>query len=208
VFLAQREKPVEQPVRAIASNWKLALYLVVLMTAFNFFSHGTQDLYPTFLQKQHGFGTQVTGALTAVMNLGALVGALIFGTWSQVIGRRRAIMIAAALALPIIPLWAFSNGLLALAVGGFLIQVAVQGAWAMVPAYLNELSPPAVRAMFPGFVYQLGNLIASRNSVIQAGIAERHGDNYSLALALVAGITAVVLVAWIAIGPEPREHFE
>jgi SHS family lactate transporter-like MFS transporter len=208
VFLAHREKPVERPVRAIASNWKLALYLIVLMTAFNFFSHGTQDLYPTFLQKQHGFGTQVTGALTAVMNVGALVGALVFGTWSQVIGRRRAIMVAAALALPIIPLWAYSTGLVALAAGGFLIQVAVQGAWAMVPAYLNELSPPAARAMFPGFVYQLGNLIASRNGVIQAGIAESHGDNYSLALALVAGITAVVLVAWIAIGPEPREQFE
>jgi SHS family lactate transporter-like MFS transporter len=208
VFLAHREKPIEHPVRAITSNWKLALYLVVLMTAFNFFSHGTQDLYPTFLQKQHGFGTQVTGALTAVMNVGALVGALAFGTWSQVIGRRRAIMVAATLALPIIPLWAYSTGLVALAAGGFLIQVAVQGAWAMVPAYLNELSPPAVRAMFPGFVYQLGNLIASRNGVIQAGIAESHGDNYSLALAMVAGITAVVLVAWIAIGPEPREQFE
>jgi SHS family lactate transporter-like MFS transporter len=208
VFLAHRAKPVERPIRAIASHWKLALYLIVLMTAFNFFSHGTQDLYPTFLQKQHGFGTQVTGALTAVMNVGALVGALVFGTWSQVIGRRRAIMVAAALALPIIPLWAYSTGLVELAAGGFLIQVAVQGAWAMVPAYLNELSPPAVRAMFPGFVYQLGNLIASRNGVIQAGIAESHGDNYSLALALVAGITAVVLVAWIAIGPEPQEQFE
>jgi SHS family lactate transporter-like MFS transporter len=208
MFIAHRKKPAEQPARAIARHWKLALYLVVLMTAFNFFSHGTQDLYPTFLQKQHGFGTQVTGALTAVMNFGALAGALIFGTWSQVIGRRRAIMVAAALALPVIPLWAYSNGLIALAVGGFLIQVAVQGAWAMVPAYLNELSPPAVRAMFPGFVYQLGNLIASRNGVIQAGIAERHGDNYSLALALVAGITAVVLMIWIAIGPEPCEQFE
>jgi SHS family lactate transporter-like MFS transporter len=209
VFVAQQAKPAgEHPVRAIARNWKLALYLVVLMTAFNFFSHGTQDLYPTFLQKQHGLGTQATGALTAVMNGGALVGALFFGPWSQVIGRRRAIMVAAGLALPIIPLWAYSHGLVALAAGGFLIQVAVQGAWAMVPAYLNELSPPAVRAMFPGFVYQLGNLIASRNSVIQAGIAESHGDNYSLALALVAGTTAVILVAWIAIGPEPREQFE
>jgi SHS family lactate transporter-like MFS transporter len=195
-------------VQALLSNWKLVLYLVVLMTAFNFFSHGTQDLYPTFLQKQHGFGTQTTGALTAVMNVGALVGAMIFGPWSQKIGRRRAIMVAAVLALPIIPLWAYANTLVLLALGGFLIQVSVQGAWAMVPAYLNELAPPAVRAMFPGFVYQLGNLIASRNSVIQAGIAESHGDNYSLALALVAGVTAVVLVAWIALGPEPREQIE
>jgi SHS family lactate transporter-like MFS transporter len=208
VFLAHKQKPVEHPVKAIASNWKLALYLVVLMTAFNFFSHGTQDLYPTFLQKQHGFGTHTTGALTAVMNVGALVGALVFGPWSQKIGRRRAIMVAAILALPIIPLWAYANTLLLLALGGFLIQVSVQGAWAMVPAYLNELAPPAVRAMFPGFVYQLGNLIASRNSVIQAGIAESHGDNYSLALALVAALTAVVLVGWIALGPEPRAEME
>jgi SHS family lactate transporter-like MFS transporter len=208
VFLAHRVKPVERPVKAIAANWKLAFYLIVLMTAFNFFSHGTQDLYPTFLQKQHGFGTQTTGALTAVMNVGALVGALIFGAWSQRIGRRQAIMVASVLALPIIPLWAYANGLVALALGGFLVQVSVQGAWAMVPAYLNELSPPAVRAMFPGFVYQLGNLIASRNAVIQAGIAESHGDNYSLALALVAGITAVVLVGWIALGPEPRAEIE
>jgi SHS family lactate transporter-like MFS transporter len=208
VFLARKLKRVEHPVQALLSNWKLVLYLVVLMTAFNFFSHGTQDLYPTFLQKQHGFGTQTTGALTAVMNVGALVGAMIFGPWSQKIGRRRAIMVAAVLALPIIPLWAYANTLVLLALGGFLIQVSVQGAWAMVPAYLNELAPPAVRAMFPGFVYQLGNLIASRNSVIQAGIAESHGDNYSLALALVAGVTAVVLVAWIALGPEPREQIE
>jgi SHS family lactate transporter-like MFS transporter len=206
VFLAHKAKPAEHPLRALASHWKLALYLVVLMTAFNFFSHGTQDLYPTFLQKQHGFDTHTTGALTAVMNVGALVGAMIFGPWSQVIGRRRAIMAAAVLALPIIPLWAYANGLIALAIGGFLIQVSVQGAWAMVPAYLNELAPSAVRAMFPGFVYQLGNLIASRNSVIQAGIAESHGDNYSLALALVCGITAVVLVAWVAFGPDPREE--
>lgn len=208
LFLARQKQATEHPLRAIAGHWKLALYLIVLMTAFNFFSHGTQDLYPTFLQKQHGFGTHVTGALTAVMNVGALVGALFFGPWSQRVGRRRAIMVASALALPIIPLWAYSHGLLALALGGFLIQVAVQGAWAMVPAYLNELSPPAIRAMFPGFVYQLGNLIASRNSVIQASIAERHNDNYSLALALVAGVTAVVLVAWIAIGPEPRADIE
>jgi SHS family lactate transporter-like MFS transporter len=187
----------------IAGHWRLALYLIVLMTAFNFFSHGTQDLYPTFLQKQHGFDTHTTGTMTAIMNLGALTGALIFAPLSQHIGRRRAIMAAAALALPIIPLWAFTSGVVAMALGGFLIQVAVQGAWGIVPAYLNELSPPAVRAMFPGLVYQLGNLIASRNAVIQAGIAESHGNNYGLALALVTGITAMVLVAWTALGPDP-----
>src|SRR5260221_1727484 len=171
VFVARRKAPRQNPLAAIAANWKLAIYLVVLMTAFNFFSHGTQDLYPTCLQKQHHFGTHTTGAIAVIMNIGALVGALIFGSWSQAIGRRRAIMVSAMLALPIVPLWAYASGPAALAIGAFLIQMSVQGAWAMVPAYLNELSPPAVRAMFPGVVYQLGNLIASANSAIQARIA-------------------------------------
>ena len=209
-FLAHRtaraKGEVAGALATIGTHWKLALYLIVLMTAFNFFSHGTQDLYPTFLQQQHGFDTHTTGTMTAIMNLGALTGALIFAPLSQHIGRRRAIMAASALALPIIPLWAFTSGLVAMALGGFLIQVAVQGAWGIVPAYLNELSPPEVRAMFPGLVYQLGNLIASRNAVIQAGIAESHGNNYGLALALVTGITAMVLVAWTALGPDPSDR--
>jgi SHS family lactate transporter-like MFS transporter len=112
-------------------------------------------------------------------------------------------MFASALALPVIPLWAFSQTIALLALGGFLIQVAVQGAWGVVPAYLNEMSPPAVRAMFPGLVYQLGNLIASPNAVIQAGIAEHHGGNYGFALALVTGITAIALAGWTLAGPDP-----
>lgn len=204
VFEARRHQPRQGALAALAQHWKLALYLVVLMTAFNFFSHGTQDLYPTFLQKQHGLDTHTVGTLTIVLNVGALVGAFIFGPLSQRIGRRKAIMMAGALALPVLPLYAFGNGLVLLGLGGFLMQIAVQGAWAMVPAYLNELSPSAVRAMFPGFVYQLGNLIASRNAVIQAGIAESHGNNYGLALALVTGLTAVVLVCWTALGPDPK----
>ena len=207
-FLARRDRPREHAGTALARHWKLALYLVVLMTAFNFFSHGTQDLYPTFLQKQHGFDTHTVGTLTIILNLGALMGALIFGPLSQALGRRKAIMLASALALPVLPLYAFGDGFLLLAAGAFFIQVAVQGAWAMVPAYLNELSPSAVRAMFPGFVYQLGNLIASRNAVIQAGIAESHGNNYGLALALVTGITAVVLICWTALGPDPEGNVD
>jgi SHS family lactate transporter-like MFS transporter len=206
-FEARRGKPHVNPVGELARHWKIALYLVVLMTAFNFFSHGTQDLYPVFLKKQHHFDTHTTGILTAIMNLGAMVGGISFGIWSERIGRKRAIIIAALLALPVIPLWAFSATPVLLAAGAFLIQVAVQGAWGIVPVHLNELSPALARSLFPGFAYQLGNLIASRNGPIQARIAESHNDNYGLALALVAGITALVLAGWTAIGPE-RRHID
>jgi len=205
VFEARRGKPHVNPVTELFRHWKIALYLVVLMTAFNFFSHGTQDLYPTFLQKQHHFDTHTTGVLAAVMNVGAIVGGIGFGIWSEKIGRKRAIIIASLLALPIIPLWGFSSTPLLLGLGGFLMQVAVQGAWGIVPVHLNELSPPLARSLFPGFAYQLGNLIASKNAPIQAGIAESHGDNYALALALVCGIMAIIIAVWTAIGPE-RSH--
>ena len=204
-FTASRDKPRANPFAELARNWKIALYMIVLMTAFNAFSHGTQDLYPTFLQKQHHFGTHLTGTLTAIMNIGAIVGGIAFGIWSEKIGRKRAIIIACILALPIIPLWAYSTTPLMLGIGGFLMQVAVQGAWGIVPVHLNELSPGAVRAMFPGFAYQLGNLLMSRNVVFQAGIAEGRGDDYAFALALFGGVTAVIIAIWTAFGPE-RKH--
>ena len=205
VFEARRGKVAPNPIGELVRHWKIALYLVVLMTAFNFFSHGSQDLYPTFLQKQHGFDTHTTGTLAAVMNLGAIVGGISFGIWSEKIGRKRAIITASLLALPVIPLWAFSATPLLLGLGAFLIQVAVQGAWGIVPVHLNELSPPLARSLFPGFAYQLGNLIASRNGPMQAGFAESHGNNYALALALVCGITAVIIAIWTALGPERKD---
>jgi SHS family lactate transporter-like MFS transporter len=203
-FEARREMARSNPVMELLRNWKIALYLVVLMTAFNFFSHGTQDLYPTFLQKQHHFDTHTTGILSAVMNVGAIVGGIGFGIWSEKIGRKRAIIIASLLAVPIIPLWAFSSTPLLLGIGAFLVQVAVQGAWGIVPVHLNELSPPLARSLFPGFAYQLGNLIASKNAPIQAGIAESHGNNYALALALVCGVTGIIIALWTALGPERK----
>src|SRR5438309_8859682 len=138
------------------------------------------------------------------MNLGAMVGGISFGIWSERIGRKRAIITASLLALPVIPLWAFSATPVLLGIGGFLMQVAVQGAWGMVPAHLNELSPPLARSLFPGLTYQLGNLIASKNAPIQAGIAESHGENYALALAIICAIMAIVIAFWTAIGPERR----
>jgi SHS family lactate transporter-like MFS transporter len=207
-FEARRGQRHPGVVRVLSEHWKLVLYLVVLMTAMNFLSHGTQDLYPTFLQKQRGFDTHTTGMLAIVLNVGSIVGSLGFGYIAERVGRRRNLAIGCVLALPVIPLWVYSGTLLPLALGAFLMGVAVQGAWGNIPAYLNELSPPAVRAMFPGLVYQLGNLIASRVSPLQAGIADRHGGDYAYALAVVTAITALVLMVWLWFGPERRGELE
>src|ERR1700692_1922138 len=131
------------------------IFLVVLMFSFNSFSHGTQDLYPTFLQKDHHFTPQTVGLIAIIANVGAILGGIFFGTWSEKIGRRKAIVIAAVLAIPVIRLWAYSHTVPMLALGGFLMQFMIQGAWGVIPAHLNELSPPAVRGTFPGFAYQL-----------------------------------------------------
>ena len=189
---------------AVKGRWGLLIYVVVLMTCFNFFSHGTQDLYPTFLKVQHKYSPGMVTALTIALNLGAILGGLIFGALSERIGRRRAIVLAALLALPIIPLWAFSATPLLLGAGAFLIQVAVQGAWGVVPAHLNELSPEAARGTFPGFAYQLGNLFAAANATLQARIAETHHDNYGLALAIVCGVVALALALVTWFGPEAK----
>ncbi|OLB13572.1 MAG: MFS transporter [Gammaproteobacteria bacterium 13_2_20CM_66_19] len=188
--------------RAAKNNFTTLCYLVLLMACFNAFSHGSQDLYPTFLQAQHGFATAVTGHIAIVMNLGALAGGICFGALSERFGRRRSIVTATALALPMIPLWAFSHTAVMLALGGFLMQFMVQGAWGIVPAHLNELSPPSVRAILPGFAYQLGNLAMSKMGPFQAGIAESHGGDYASILAWTLAVVAVALIVVTAIGPE------
>jgi MFS transporter, SHS family, lactate transporter len=203
-WLEQRGSPraAEPMVVWLKRNSKLALYAVVLMTAFNFLSHGSQDAYPTFLKVQHHFDTHLTSFLTAVANIGAICGGLLFGSLSQRIGRRRAIIIAALLALPALPFWAYGSTPLILGVGAFLIQFAVQGAWGVVPVHLNELSPPDIRGTFPGFVYQLGNFLAAANLNLQVKIAESHGNNYGLALAIVVACSAVAITVLAAFGPE------
>jgi MFS transporter, SHS family, lactate transporter len=181
------------------------LFLVVLMFSFNSFSHGTQDLYPTFLQKDHHFTPQTVGLIAIIANIGALLGGVFFGTWSEKIGRRKAIVIAALLAIPVTRLWAYSHTVPMLALGGFLMQFMVQGAWGVIPAHLNELSPPAVRGTFPGFAYQLGNLLSSRNVVIQAKLAEqRYGGMFAPVLAWTVLITAALVAAVTGCGRERR----
>ncbi|HWA91691.1 MAG TPA: MFS transporter [Rhizomicrobium sp.] len=199
--------PVIGAVIAFKSHWRLALYVIALMTAFNFFSHGTQDLYPTFLQVQHKFDHFTVSAIAITYNIGAILGGLTFGMLSQHLGRRRTIITAALLTVPMVWLWAFSETAVMLAVGAFLVQYFVQGAWGVIPAHLNELSPAESRGTFPGTVYQLGNFIASSNAVLQATIAEKQGGNYSYALAGVAIAAAAAIALLTALGPEAR-HIE
>lgn len=210
-FEASRSEPHRglDVIHTLGQHWKLLIYAVALMACFNFFSHGTQDNYATFLEVQHGFKPQTVGLLTAVMNLGAIAGGLSFGAWSERIGRRRAIIIAVLLALPIIPLWAFAPTPILLGLGGFLLQIAVQGAWGVVPVHLNELSPPNARGTFPGAAYQFGNLIAAYIVPLQGQLADAHPTwhgtpNYGLALAVVAGATAIVLALLTWFGPEAK----
>ncbi len=205
------ESPTWKPVTTksntrtvLQSHWRLGVYAVVLMTAFNFFSHGTQDLYPTFLQVQHKFSPHEVGLIAVIYNIGAIIGGISFGSLSERFGRRRMIVIAAVLSLTVLPLWAFSATAVWLAVGAFLMQVMVQGAWGIVPVHLNELSPDEARGTFPGFVYQLGNLIASVNATLQAGIAAHYGNDYAFALAAVAGVVAAAIAALTVFGPEAR----
>jgi MFS transporter, SHS family, lactate transporter len=190
----------KDPSKDILSHAGIFVFLVVLMFGFNSLSHGTQDVYPTFLQKNLGFGPGAVSFIAIVYNVGALAGGILFGSLSERIGRRRTIVVAALLAIPVIPLWAYSHTVPMLAVGGFLMQFMVQGAWGVIPAHLNELSPPAVRGTLPGFAYQVGNLLASRNGVIQARLAEnRYAGSFPPVLAwtvvLVASLVAIVTVS-------------
>jgi MFS transporter, SHS family, lactate transporter len=189
---------------AATHNWPRTLFLVLLMASFNALSHGSQDLYATFLQVQHGFGTSTTGTLALVCSLGGLAGGICFGTLSGRVGRRRAIALAAALVLPSIPLWAYSHTVPMFALGGFVMQFMVQGAWGVVPAHLNELSPAGARAILPGLAYQLGNLVVAKMAPLQAGLAHVHGNDYALVLSATMGIAATVLFLVTLAGGEAK----
>ena len=188
--------------RAIVSNWKLFLYLVILMAMMNMVSHGTQDMYPTFLERDWGFGPTTRAALTAFSQVGALTGGVLCGLYSDRWGRRRTIGLALAGAVVTVPIWAFAPALPLLVVGAFIMQFFVQGAWGVIPAHLNELSPDAVRGFLPGFAYQCGVAIASKLPHVQALFAAH--TSYAQAMALSAA-TVFILGALVAgVGPERR----
>ena len=205
--------PSNSILAGLRGHWGLVAYAVVLMTFYNLFAHGTQDIYPSlFLGAQRGFSVHTTSVIVIIYNVGALCGGILFGRLSSHIGRRKAAAIAALLALPALPFWAFGHNVVAITAGAFVMQFMVQGAWGIVPIHLNELSPPSVRATFPGVVYQLGNLLASYNAPMQTIVAKHVGSaahpDYAFALALVTGIVIVVLTVLVLLGPERRDvHF-
>jgi SHS family lactate transporter-like MFS transporter len=187
----------------------LFAYAALLMTAFNYMSHGTQDLYPTYLEEQRGFGVNAKSIISIVYATGAICGGTVLGFWSQEWGRRRVIIWSAVCGMLLIPLWIFAPSTGLLIVGGFLIQFMVQGAWGVVPVHLNELSPPDFRGTFPGLVYQLGNFAAAYAAQQQAWLAEKFRlpngrPNYALTMAMVQSIVFVAVIVLAAIGPEKR----
>ncbi len=189
----------------VRRHWKLLLYAVVMMTAFNFFSHGTQDIYPLFLQKQHHFDHATVSTIAILYNIAAIMGGLTVGSLSQRFGRKRASVATVLVAVPVAFLWAFSTSAALLGLGAILMQFIVQGAWGVIPAHLNEISPKGARGTFPGTVYQLGNLIASVNAVLQTSIAERTGGNYAIALAGVAIVSALMIALFMGLGPQAQD---
>lgn len=177
------------------------VYLVLLMTAFNWMSHGTQDVYPTFLTAttDHGAGLSSLTArwIVVIYNIGAIIGGLAFGTLSQRFSRPYTIVFCAALGLPIVPLFAYSRTAAMLCLGSFLMQVFVQGAWGVIPAHLTEMSPDAIRGVYPGVTYQLGNLLAAFNLPIQERLAESHGYPFALAATIVPVLLVVAVLTAI-----------
>jgi SHS family lactate transporter-like MFS transporter len=184
----------------LRQHWKLVLYAVIMMGCFNFYSHGTGDLYPLFLQREHGLKPAQVGQIAILYNIGGVLGCWLFGPVSQHLGRRKTMIVAALMGVPVIYFWAFSPYVPVLTVGAILINFFVQGCWSIMPAHLNELSPAGARGTFPGTMYQLGNLLASSNLTLQAIIAEKY--SYGIALASVALLATIAIIGMILIGPE------
>jgi len=189
-------------VRAASGHWKMFAYLVLLMTLMMFLSHGTQDLYPHFLKSVHRFSSATVAYIAIIYNVGAMLGAIIFGYLSETLGRRRAMITALALSLLIIPAWSFGSTRAMLIVGAFIMQMGVQGAWGIIPAHLNELSPDKVRGLMPGFAYQLGILFAAPTNNIEYALRDRYG--YAWALAGFETANIILLAIVVALGSERK----
>jgi len=202
VWRRSREESWRGLGRAIARHWRLFLYLVALMAMMNFVSHGTQDLYPTFLQRDWGFTPARRAALTALSMVGALAGGVLAGFVSDRLGRRRSIALSLGGALAVIPLWAFAPSIALLVAGAFLMQFFVQGAWGVIPAHITELAPDAARGFLPGFAYQCGVLIAGTSATLEA-LAARH-TGYAAAMAVTGAIVFSLCALVALLGPERR----
>jgi len=204
----QQESPFNL-IAFIKQHGVLFIYAALLMTAFNYMSHGTQDLYATYLQKQRGFNADQTSKIAIIYAVGMICGGTLVGHFSQQWGRRRAIIISAICGMLLIPLWIFAPTTALLVIGGFLIQFMVQGAWGVVPVHLNELSPSAFRGTFPGLAYQLGNFAAAYAAQQQAWLAEyfrtaNGSPNYALTMALVESVVFLAIIILAAVGREER----
>jgi SHS family lactate transporter-like MFS transporter len=186
----------------VKEHWKLFLYLVALMTMMMFMSHGTQDLYPDFLKSEHKAAPATVAEIVMLYNVGAVLGAVLFGFLSERVGRRYSMLMSLAISLLIIPAWAFGRGLAVLAVAAFIMQVGVQGAWGIIPAHLNELSPDAVRGLMPGLAYQLGILFAAPTNNLEYLLRDKFG--YSWALAAFEGVNILLLAVTLLLGKEQR----
>jgi SHS family lactate transporter-like MFS transporter len=188
--------------RELFATWKRFAYLVLLMAMMNFLSHGTQDLYPTFLQQQRHYSPRLTAIISVISMFGAMTGGTLIGLYSDRVGRRRAMITAVVGCFLVIPLWVFSPGIALIALGAFLMQFMVQGAWGVIPAHINELSPDRMRGFLPGFAYQVGVLIAATAPYIEATLTRRF--TYAQVMGTFAGI--VMLVAIVVIGRGPEAH--
>jgi MFS transporter, SHS family, lactate transporter len=203
---ATRTRDWKEYGNGVKKHWKLFLYLVLLMSAMNLISHGTQDLYPTFLQQQRHFDPHKTAVITMVSMVGAILGGLLFGHLSDLYGRKKMMALAVFLAIVLIPLWLLANGSFLIALGAFGMQFMVQGAWGIIPAHINELSPGSLRGFFPGFAYQTGVLIASGIVYIEAVLAEY--VSYATSMEILAGSVLVLAAVVILAGQEAKGiHF-
>jgi MFS transporter, SHS family, lactate transporter len=199
----QHRAPNTRAILAVVKqHWKAALYLVLMMTLMMFFSHGTQDLYPDFLKSTHGADSKTVSYIVIWYNIGAVVGAITFGHLSEILGRRRSMIAALMLSLATIPAWAFAGSLLAIAVAAFVMQIGVQGAWGVIPAHLNELSPDQTRGLLPGLAYQLGILIAAPVNNIEYTLRNHFG--YAWALAGFETATIALLIIVLILGSERK----